>query len=385
MSRKRIKAKRVLFASVWWHNELMHAVTKKAAQRGWHLNMESLLSGKINANWSGDGIVCIPAAPSRDLAKLLSSGRCPAVALSLAESKLNIPRVGIDNEVIGRMAADHFLERGFRSFALVSAGDLNITKQIQRSFETQIQECACSYQHISLNPGSKRKRTWEDRQRFLAHKLQSLPKPAGIFVTGDHYAVEVIEACLRSSLEIPDEIAILGCLNMDLFRDCTTVSLSSIVVDFDLHVDIAFDLLDRMMEGEAPPNEPILIPPIGIYTRKSTDTLATQSPQLTKAIRFMFDHYSNDIRIADIAKEAGLSRRVLFLAFDREFGQPPGAVLTRIRLDKAKRMLLDTDAKVSAVSEACGFGDSINMFRHFKREIGMSAAAYKKAKGGTSR
>jgi hypothetical protein len=68
MSKKRIKAKRVLFASVWWHNELMHAVTKKAAQRGWHLNMETLLSGKINANWSGDGIVCIPAAPSRDLA-----------------------------------------------------------------------------------------------------------------------------------------------------------------------------------------------------------------------------------------------------------------------------------------------------------------------------
>ena len=76
-------------------------------------------------------------------------------------------------------------------------------------------------------------------------------------------------------------------------------------------------------------------------------------------------------------RASGMCRTRLFRAFQQDVEMTPRAVLNRIRLDKAKRMLLETDEKLRSVAEACGFGDPMNLHRHFKRRLNISPGAYR--------
>lgn len=80
----------------------------------------------------------------------------------------------------------------------------------------------------------------------------------------------------------------------------------------------------------------------------------------------------------DAVRISGLSRTGLYNAFEADVGESPAAVLTRIRIDKARRMLGETSEKVHTIAETCGFGDPINLQRHFKQRLGISPAAYRK-------
>jgi LacI family transcriptional regulator len=162
------------------------------------------------------------------------------------------------------------------------------------------------------------------------------------------------------------------------FRECSVVPLSSIDVDDDAKARTACDLLEAMMNGAPAPKEPILIPPKGISIRASTDTLAASTPAVAKAIRFMLDHYASSISIDDAVRVSGMSRTRLFRAFKEDLGQTPHAVLTRVRLEKAKTMLSGTDATLREVAAACGFGHPVGLHHHFKRSVNMSPGAYRK-------
>jgi LacI family transcriptional regulator len=186
-----------------------------------------------------------------------------------------------------------------------------------------------------------------------------------------------MEACSSESISIPDEAATLGLHDSPIFRNCVTVPLSCVAVDYDIQARLCCDLLAQMMEGEPAPSEDILIPPSGIVTRRSSDTIAAQTPAVSRAIRFMLDHFAEPITVDHAVRASGMCRTRLFRAFQQDVEMTPRAVLNRIRLDKAKRMLLETDEKLRSVAEACGFGDPMNLHRHFKRRLNMSPGAYR--------
>ena len=72
-----------------------------------------------------------------------------------------------------------------------------------------------------------------------------------------------------------------------------------------------------------------------------------------------------------------LSQTRLYVAFEEYLGQTPTAVLTRIRVEKAQRMLSESDEQVRAISAACGFGDVVNVYRTFQRLLGVSPQGWR--------
>ena len=188
---------------------------------------------------------------------------------------------------------------------------------------------------------------------------------------------EILEACIAEQIEVPDEVAVLGMLNMPVFRKSTTIPLSSVMVDHKTVTGAACDLLARMMDGEAPPTEPILFPPRGIAARRSTNTIAADHAEVARAVRFMLDHYMDPIGVREITRRSGACRTRLYELFAAEFQKTPGDVLAGIRIDKAKQMLTQSTAKIGTISESCGFGDPVNLYRNFKRHLGVSPAAYR--------
>lgn len=229
---------------------------------------------------------------------------------------------------------------------------------------------------LSHRPGD-----WDSRQKWLRGELRRLSKPLAVFAHNDEGAVDVIEACLAASIAVPDEVAVLGMLDMELFRESTALSLSSIHVDFDKITRIACDLLDRMMAGAPPPSAPILIPPAGVVARKSTETRAAHLPSVAKTIQYMFDHYAEPIGVAEIAHVAGVCKTLLYRDFKADIGETPKEVLLRIRMDKARQMLSETDAPIGNVAVECGFGDRVTLYRSFRRMLGCSPGAFRKPGG----
>ncbi len=372
--------KRILFASFWWAEDLMCRVAHHAVRHGWHLDLQMCLTNEIPRTWSGDGIITARSGDNESIHTLLAGSGCPVVSLNINSHPHGIPCVVFDLRESSRLAVEHFLQRGFREFAFYS-------RRLKVLYNSQIAHAAFRQKvetaHGTLHDLDWKEEqgdatdTWENRQEWLQRKLRDVPKPVAIFSAESECAVEIIEACYHERLQVPDQVSVLHMGGSNFFSECSIVPLSFVDVDNDAKARMACELLEAMMNGAPAPEEPILVPPKGICARASTDTLAASNPAVTRAIRFMLDHYADSIGIDDAVQVSGMSRTLLFRAFKADLGQTPHAALMRIRLDKAKTMLQETDAKLSQVAQACGFGHPVGLHHHFKKVLNMSPGAYR--------
>ncbi len=370
----------ILLLGLRWHNGLIQAIVHEAAERRWHLNLGASLHGTIPWGWTGDGIIATYGFEPARLNRFLRRAKCPAVGLGMDFQNIGVPSILTDGRIAGRLAAEHFLERGFRSFALYSAVTYSMADQRHSAFKDKLREhghtCVYLLKAGTGNPNVWNT-SWQIRLRNLRDSLRELPKPLAVYTDLDHDAVWVIEACQAEGLAVPEQVAVLGTLDMPLYRESTTVPLSSIAIGYEDNVRMACDLLQRMMDGTPVPPKIILTPPKGVVARRSTDTVASRDPQVKRAIEFMFGHHGEPINLADIAAATGMSKSSLYVVFQKDLERTPIDVLTSIRLNKAKQMLRDTNHKVQAIAADCGFGLVANFYYHFKQATGMTPTAYR--------
>lgn len=372
--------KRILFASYWWAEDLMCRVAHHAVGHGWHLDLQMCLTNQIPQAWTGDGIITARSGDDERVRELLADSGCPVVSININSYPHGIPCVAFDLQAASRLAVEHFLERGFREFAFYSRRlhVLYNSRIAHAAFRQRVEAAHGTLHNLDWKEEQgDAPDTWESRQEWLRNKLRDVPKPVAIYSSESECAVEIVEACHHERLQVPDQVAVLHMGGSSFFSECSIVPLSFIDVDNDAKARTACELLEDMMNGAPAPKEPIMIPPKGICARASTDTLAASTPAVAKAIRFMLDHYADSISIDDAVQVSGMSRTQLFRAFKADLGQPPHAVLMRIRLDRAKTMLQETDAKLGEVAQTCGFGHPIGLHHHFRKKLNMSPGAYR--------
>ncbi|MHB1328173.1 MAG: AraC family transcriptional regulator [Gemmatimonadales bacterium] len=98
---------------------------------------------------------------------------------------------------------------------------------------------------------------------------------------------------------------------------------------------------------------------------------------VTRARDLLEAHYSRSVRLAELARECGISLFQLVRAFHAAFGTPPHAYLMQVRVRRARTMLLRGEA-ISRVAFACGFVDQSHLTRVFKRHFGLTPGAYRR-------
>jgi len=373
---KKTNLPRILLASTWQSYELVTGIVQYASEAGWHLDMTFFISGELPKGWKGEGALLL-LGENQSMTRLVKTLTCPAVSMTVNRRGLKIPYVDTDNERIGALAAEHFIKRHFQHFAYYALLDWPVDRLRGEGFVRHLKQASrdCAWLTWSTCRG-RRKNTWENRQQWLKREIKKLPTPLAFFAVDDLRAIELIEAGQQLGLRIPEDISILGVGNHKLLSNTTAVALSSIAVDEKSIGYQAAHLLHCCMQGKKVP-ENILVTPTGIVERKSTETLATRHPEVSKAIRFMIMNYPNPIGIQDLVGVTALSQTRLYQAFHAEFGESPARFLTRLRLDRAKQMLDDPGNKLATISQACGFGDPINLFRVFKRFENLSPKQYR--------
>ena len=154
--------------------------------------------------------------------------------------------------------------------------------------------------------------------------------------------------------------------------------LSSIAVPAEQIGFEAAKLLDAMLSGGKPPKRPILLPPMGVVTRHSTDVMAIEDNYVVEAMRYIRENASKGIRVKEVAKAVSMSRRLLERRFRKSIGRSPFAEIRRLQIEHIKTVLAQTDKTLEAIAPECGFESIMCMSLAFKKATGKTPGAWRK-------
>ena len=82
----------------------------------------------------------------------------------------------------------------------------------------------------------------------------------------------------------------------------------------------------------------------------------------------------------DLVVVAAMSRRGLHKAFMEHLGRTPGQELQRIRIERAKRLLTESDHKMELLASMCGYQSANSFCIAFKQATGMSPRQYRETR-----
>jgi LacI family transcriptional regulator len=371
--------------SVHWMGDFFLGVVNYAKEHGdWtFLTSPPTLSGTGEhaltlhnlQGWPGDGI--ITAITNQSQVKVAKKLRIPLVNLSGALRHQQFPTVAVDHYAIGRIAADHLLNCGFRRLAYYGIKKLYYSQQRRQGFEDRAAENGVPVDVFNeLRPLTPRT-TWQQRISGLVPWLRTLQPPIGLFAVHDYRARLVIDECKHLGLEVPHDVAVLGVDNDPTVCECCRPTLSSISRNGSHQGYEAARLLDQLMADKSVGNTSILIPPVGVERRRSTDTITVENPHVTTVIRHMYEHLSESFGIKRLVRLVSVSRRNLEKQFRRHLHCTPYEYLNWLRVEKAKQLLQGKKKfKIKEIATLCGFPHPTQFRIVFKRLTGQSPRQY---------
>ena len=374
------KKRTVLLALTSAHHGFFKGVARYAREHNWHLVADMVYTAKIPLGWRGDGIISYIGYRD-DLAKFILSSKLPAVEITKVRHDLGLPCVEGDNEMIGRLAAEHFLERGFRNFVWAPLMDDMLNAERHRGFANRLakQKLTCNVLPAADSRAAEGgTRDWAARRKMLVQELRRLPKPLAAFGYNDCVAADLIDACNTAGMLVPEAVAGMGVDNDVMLCECLRVPLSSVCHDLEGMAYQSAALLDRLMSGKSAPKNIPRVPPTGVVTRRSSDILAVNNLEVAKALRFIHDQYANALlSVNDIVDATTVSRRPLEKAFRLELRRTINEEVVRVRLEKVKDLLTTTESSVTDIASQTGFTRPNHLFRIFRRQLGMNPKQFR--------
>jgi LacI family transcriptional regulator len=328
-------------------------------------------------NWKGHGILA--RIDNRQQARVLRGTGLPVVDLRGRLPGLGLPRVGVDNSAVTGLAFQHLRERGFRHYGFcgLPRGEHRHMDQRADDFQRLVQHAGFSCA-VFEPPRRKRPLAWEGEQEQLARWLQKLAKPIGIMASHDDRGQQLLDACRRAGVLVPEQAAVISVENDTILCNLATPPLTSIDVNAPRVGYEAAALLDRLMAGKPPPRQGIFLDLCRLVTRQSTDVLAIDAPELALAVRFIRDHACAGINVADVLEHVPLSRSVLERQFRQVLGRTPKAEILRVQLDRCRQLLAETDLPLAQVAAKTGFRTEKYFGDIFYRKVGERAGAYRR-------
>lgn len=202
--------------------------------------------------WSKDGIDGVIAyAVNRDQLRQSIRAGLPAVVVPIEDKVTGCCSIVEEENAVGGMAAEHFLNRGFTRFAFCGFDHMYCSRVRQEGFIRRLAEKGYTVRlYEPSDPPARAPSKAEDAS--LAEWLKSLPKPIGLLACNDDRAVQLFEANKLAGMRVPDQVAILGVDNDDLACELVNRPLSSIALNFEEVGYGAAAQLDRQMQGKKP-------------------------------------------------------------------------------------------------------------------------------------
>lgn len=347
----------------------------------WSIFLDPYADGQLPKDWlrrwQGDGILAYAGTP-QVVQRLLRSGIPCVETYGIVEDR-RLPRVTCDDIAIGRLAAEHLLDRALKRFAYCGFAGMAWSDNRCLGFTATVAEAGFPCFRYNDARNKRLPSTWEKTQQALADWIGALPKPVGLLAGTDLLAQQVLDACRRAGAAVPEEVAVIGVDNdEDLCRLCDP-PLSSVINNPRQVGYEAARLLAQLMAREVRPDElePHLIQPLGVVARGSTDITAIENREMAEAVSFIRRHACERIQVGDVAQAIYCSRATLYRLFEDTLGRSPKQEILRVQLARAKILLTQTAHTLEEIARMAGFNDAPYFSVVFRREVGMTAGTYR--------
>ena len=328
--------------------------------------------------WKGDGILA--RINDRGMARALSRKGVPVVDLRRMIHLEGVPVVGPDDEAVARLVADHFQQRGFRRLAFVGlpVGTHKSMDARAEHFRRLVERAGYEHRLLSVKIVTRGDR-WEAQSGQIGRWLERLERPCAIMACNDDLGLQVLDACRRCGIGVPDEIAVVGVGNDECLCNLTLPALTSVDLNPRKIGYEAAALLERLMEGKTVRQAEMVVPPNGIVPRMSSDVVATDDAGVARAVIFIRQHACDGIQVADVLRDVCVSRAALEPRFRRVLGRTLHQEIQRVRLSRVQELLAATDMPIKQIARESGFRYPEYMMRVFRRATGQTLKEYRNA------
>ncbi len=370
-----------------WHRSLILGVAQYAEDvGGWNFTVPPADGNgdvALPTDWQGDGI--IGRITSERVETAILSTNLPCVNVSwLTFASPEIPSVYSDERGCARLAAQFLLEKQYDHYGYIGFPPwLPYSHALEESLREQYQCRGFQLDSFELSHDAQQN-CGIDSQR-LKEWLEQIGKPAAIVVWSSAMGQIVTQQCLKWGIDVPHAIAILCVEHDPLWSSLAPIPLSNIDQDPWRVGFSAAKLLHSMIKGNPAPVEPILIDPISIVQRRSTEASAAKDPVLDLALKFIYLNAKNGLTVKDVVDHIAISRRGLEAKFKHELNCSPAAFIRRIQLQSVARLLRTTELNISAIAGRTGFAYPEVLMRSFKREFGLTPMQFRGAGSLTSK
>jgi LacI family transcriptional regulator len=325
--------------------------------------------------WNGDGILV--RSGSDAIASAVKRVGLPAIELRSTRRSGCFPFVGVDNHVVGKMVAEHFLERGFRHFAVYGLDTEQFFVTRRESFISALLTHGFQCAEFRQAGKSERPSQWEQQQAKLARWLQSLAQPTGVLACTDQLGCWLLDACARAEIRVPDDIAVVGVENDETLTSLSSPPLSSVQLAGERSGYEAAAQLDEMMNGCTRLRDRTFIPPLAVITRQSSDIIAVEDPLLAMAMRVIRDQAALGLTVDELLKQVPISRSSLERNCRKVLGRTPNEEINHCRITRVCELLRDTELSLESIADRTGFQSAQYLVCVFKKLRGVTPGQYR--------
>ncbi len=346
---------------------IVHPQPNPATLAGWRALLRDVQPDAV--------LTCEP--PVQGAVPELQKRGLPLISV-IGQVEHSLPWLLLDNAAIGQMAAAHFLERRFHAFAYIGYVAPELYPQREAGFQERLERAQCQLHQLRLDQPPLRPNTDQHPQVMLDF-LRSLPRSCAVFAGDDDLAAVILELCQQLKLAVPQHLAVLGVGDDSLVCHLASPPLSSIRLPYRELGRRAAGLLLAWRPALAQEDYRLKLPPLGVTLRRSTEVLRPSDPLVAKAVNYINEHLGQRITIGHLRDYLGVTTPHLLAHFRDQLRTTPAAELRRLRIERAKQVLVTTPMSMKDVASRCGFGNIFHFMTTFKLLTGMSVCEYRRS------
>ena len=369
-----------------WCRQVMRGIQSYAHSKpDWRLYIVSGANeagGLLHRRQNWDGMLTHVLGEVAAVRGLIRYAHTRVVTLSARPPRAlkDIPAVRVNDDAVAMAIGNHFLAGGFRQFAYYGIRGpvrcIDYRAAAILKFARSV-DCPCQMTEGGLGAAPT--------MSALVKWVRRLPKPVGLFAWNMPQARTIVQACQRVGISVPDQVAVVAWDDDAVLAESIEPTITGAVLPAERLGQEAARLLDRLLAGEKPPSETLLVEPTGLlHIRKSYDAETIPDRPVYLAEQFIREHAADTLAVSDVAKYLRISRRSLENHFKRVNGKTVNAAIMTAHIQRARQLLLETNWPLHRVAKRAGFGTSRHFHRIFLQQEGKTPKQYRAVFSGKS-
>lgn len=316
-------------------------------------------------------------ADDQDEVSYLKELEVPVVVQNYKKRSDHFSNLTGDYRGTGKMAAGFFIQRRYQNFAFYGNKDVVWSIERAEGYKEAVEMSGGRFFHFETE--NLKEEQWGTDHDKLDQWVLSLPKPVALFACDDNFALQVSDICKLNNISIPDDVALLGVDNDDLICNVSDPPISSIKLDVTKGGYDVGRLLHQLIEKKRKTPFNVIVNPVQIELRQSTEKYNIANEYITEVIRYIETAFTKPISIDMLIRKVPLSRRSLETKFKKETGISLYQFILKRRIEyMAELLLLKSELSLLDLAIQSGFTDNRNLSRIFKKIKGYTPKEYQK-------